>query len=478
MPYISLISPPGRAKSQYPPLSLMCIAGYLRKHNIEVDIIDFKTSPYEHFNKTDIVNKIIKRIKENKPKIIGITSLSPDVKDVLDMSKSIKQECEVIIVVGGVHATVCPHDFIYKNSPIDYAVIGEGEETMLELIQKISSHEEISQIKGISYFKEKMITTESRPHISNLDNLPFLPYDLIDMKYYSRPQTSIIRPLFLSGFYLFTGRGCPYDCSFCVNKNVWKKKVRFRSCKNVVDEIEYLVKTYEIDGIYIIDETFALKKERVIAICNEIRKRKLDIIWGCQTRVNTITDEMVKAMKQAGCVQIDFGVESGSQKVLDGLSKGITVEQIKRAFNICQKYKIRTFANIMLNTVDETEDDVKKTIDLCDEIKPDVCSYAIMTPFPGTDIYSKIKPLSIDEYQLCNTAPTSFNPRFKFSEHNMDLDNLLYRLYKKNRTYKNMLSGLLSVTYVKKIIKSKRKSQYILEFVHFAKYWLPRVIRF
>ena len=476
---VCLVVPQGRTTSLIPPLALMCIAGYLIKHDIKTNIIDLKTSPYnETFDKNEIIKKIIEQIKIANPKIVGITCLSPEVKDVLYLSTLIKKELDVTIVVGGVHPTLYPNDLIYENSPVDYAVIGEGEVTMFELAENILHQQDASKTKGCAYFKDKMVLTETRPYIENLDDIPILPYELINMEFYLRPTVLMVRTVFISGMYLFTGRGCPYNCRFCAAKNIWNRKVRFRSCKSVVDEIEYLIKTYSIDGIYIFDDTFAITKDRVIEICNEIKRRKLNFVWGCETRVNTITDVMVKAMKSAGCIQIDFGVESGSQRVLDDLCKGITIDQIKTAFKICKDNKINTFANILFNTIDENEEDVKETIDLCNEIKPNICSFAIMTPFPGTDIYSKIKPLSIDEYHLFSPAPFIFNPRFKFSKHNIDLEALIHDLYKQNRAYKSLLFASLNLNYINQILKSKRKLKYVFEFGSFIKYWIPRMIRF
>lgn len=347
---------------------------------------------------------------------------------------------------------------------------------MLELAQKILiSNQDVTHIKGIAYFKEKLIVTEHRPFIKNLDNLPFPAYELIDMDYYTRPNIRSIRPIFLSQFSVFSGRGCPYNCRFCCNSTIWKRTVRFRNYKNVVDEIEYLIKKYSIDGVYILDDTFSLKSKRVLSFCSELKRRKLDIIWGCETRVDIITEELVKAMKEAGCIQIDLGVESGSQKILNNLNKGITVKQIKEAFKLCQKYKIRTYANVMFNTIDETEDDVKKTLDLCKEIKADVYGFAIMTPYPGTDIYNNIKPLTVDEYPLYDDALEVLHPRFKFSRHDIDLERTIKDLFKEYRAYRSTISSFSNLKYIQKLIRSKRKKEYFLEFLLLAKFQLPRL---
>lgn len=275
---VSLVTPPRRVNLLIPPLSLMYIAAYLKKHKIKTNIIDIKTDPYKPFDRRTVINTIILKIKESKPKIIGITCLTTEVKEVLELSKSLKQQHDAAIVVGGLQPTLCPHEFLYKGTPVDYVVIGEGEETMLELTQKITNNQDITHIKGIAYFKEKLIVTEPRPYIKNLDNLPFPAYELIDMDYYTRPNIRAIRPIFLSQFFVFTGRGCPYNCRFCCNSTIWKRKVRFMDYKKVVDKIEYLVKNYSIDGVYIYDDTFTLNSERVLSFCSELKRRKLDIV--------------------------------------------------------------------------------------------------------------------------------------------------------------------------------------------------------
>jgi radical SAM superfamily enzyme YgiQ (UPF0313 family) len=184
-----------------------------------------------------------------------------------------------------------------------------------------------------------------------------------------------------------TARGCPARCTFCCGKTVHGRVVREFSVPRVVDEVEWLYRTHRIEGLWVIDDTFSLKEPRVVNFCEELKRRKIDLIWACQARVDTFTEPMAKAMRSSGCVQIDFGVESGSQRVLDSLHKGIKVDQTKRAFGICKRNGIRPVATVMIGSPGETKEDIKLTKALLDEIKPAFLGCFFCTPFPGTEIY-------------------------------------------------------------------------------------------
>lgn len=466
MAYVSLINSPSRASSTRPPISLMGLAAYLEKNDIDVNIIDIKTNPYKPFLVRDIQNRILEEIKRLKPKIVGMTCFTREFKEIIELSEKIKEEYDPKVIVGGVHATFCPEDFLYKDSPVDVVAIGEGEITLLELSQKILNNKKTDNIRGIAFLTNGSITrTQPRELIEDLDILPQLPWHLIDMNFYAKPSLGVIRYLPLSGINIFSGRGCPFNCKFCANPNLWKRKVRYRSVKKVVDEIEFLVNKYKIDSFYIYDDTFTLNKKRVLSFCSELKKRKLNIIWGCETRVNTIDEEIVIAMKDARCIQLDFGVESGSQNMLNKVSKGITVEQIKNTFRICKKYKLRTFNNFMFNLVDETEEDIEKTLNLVEELDADVNGVAIMTPYPGCELYERIRKLNKDEYHLYDDALIRLYPEFKFAKHDRDLGKLVDGLVREYRSIKYMTNFIKCNPYLKKILTSKRKSQYLREYV-------------
>ncbi|NIM03348.1 radical SAM protein [bacterium] len=476
---VILIAPPSRAKSPRPSLGLMYLASYLEREGITADIIDIKG-----YGDEEISNKIIERIKKTSPIMVGITCLSTEVEEAITISKEIKNEIDCYVVVGGIHPTVSPQDFLGNASPIDFVVIGEGEVTLAELLKAVKNKRDLWNVSGIAWFNgDQIVRTESRLPINNLDELPFPAFNKVPMNYYTSPNIYAVRGILLSAFFIFTSRGCPFRCKFCSNKSVFGRKVRQRSAKNVVDEIEFLANNYGIDGFYIYDDTFTINKRHVLNICEELRSRRLDLVWGCETRTDLISEDLIKEMRQAGCIQIDFGVESGSQRILDILRKDMTVSQIRNGFNICRKHNMRRFANFMVNTPGETEEDIQQTINLARQLNATLNIFNVTTPFPGTDLYKEIQTeLSPRDYSKLSSK-VSFKEfinfiesKCKFSQHDIKLNALLMDLWKEFpnvhdlsfRLNKNYLKGIIKellfimdIRYLKVISKSKRKKEYV-----------------
>ena len=477
---VLLVSPAGRAASQRPPFALMCIASYLEKNAIPTDIIDIKG--YEP--KEKITSEILSEIKKRDADIIGTTCLTTELREILELCREIKiLKPDAKIIAGGIHPSLIPEELVFRNSPVDFAVMGEGEQTFLELVQAIRKDSNVAGVKGIAWHKNnRLAKTPARPYIKDLDLLPFPAFDKIDMNFYTKPDFYCIRGIPIAGFYTYTSRGCPYRCRFCVNKNIFGRMLRFRSPKLVGEEVQILKDKYKIDGLYVYDDTFTVNKEHVLSICREFRERKLDLIWACETRVHLVYEDLMREMKKSGCIQIDFGVESGSQEVLDRLQKDITVEQIKNAFRICKKTGIRTFANFMLNTPEETEDDVQKTISLARELNATVSIFNITTPFPGTDIYDDIGGVPQEDYDKMGPNPSGYETwldvierKYRFAKHKIPFSKLIDDLSKEfpnvhELSFKNPkhlahlwnnLSFILSPQYLRTMLKSGRKMQYV-----------------
>ncbi|MCX6748471.1 MAG: radical SAM protein, partial [Candidatus Pacearchaeota archaeon] len=350
---LALVSPPLRATSRKLPLSLLNLAGYVDKYceNAKTKLIDVKTKPYFKLSEKDfqeVKNKIINEIIRYNPEMVGFTVLFSDVKDVIELARKIKEKLPKTVVVGGwVHASYRPDELL--NNGFDYVVIGEGEQTLKELVDLHSKNndklneKQIRSIKGLAYFKNKtVIETGFRELIADLDEIPMIPYDKLNLKFYFKPELTHIYYFLLSSSSLMTTRGCPSRCTFCTGKDLWEKTcgsniIRSFSVKRIVDEIEVLIKKFKIDAIFFHDQSFTHDKEKVKKICLEILKRKIKFVWQCQTKAFMIDDSLVKLMKKAGCIQIAFGFESGSQEALNRMKKGITVEQIRKAVEICNK---------------------------------------------------------------------------------------------------------------------------------------------
>lgn len=486
---VCLVSPPQRAYNHYrPPLALMLLASFLEKNGIKTEIVDPK-SKKEVFGqqKSIIINKILHQIDELNPKIVGISCYTNEFNDVMELARKIKEKKEVVVVVGGVHPTLRPKDFFFRGSPVDFVVIGEGEITLCELAHAILQRDNrFKNLLGIGYYdkdKDEYIQTEARPLIPELDTVPFPAYEKVDMKYYTTPNPYAVRGLFLSSLYILVGRGCPAQCTFCVAAQLRKiltpgKSLRCRSAKNVVDEIELLKKSYLIDAFYFIDDNFTLRRDLVSDICDELIKRKLNLIWSCSSRINTLSEELLQKMKKAGCVQVDLGVESGSDAVLKRLKKGITTKQIREVFKTCHKIDMRTFCNILINVPEETEQELRKTLQLLDEIEPSVTSFNIFIPYVGTEIYeNQNMNLHPDEYSLLGKPPLELvsNPRFRFAKHDIDFKDFYLLNHKKYNSVFTFLPYYFSDYYLKQLFRSRRKKEYFFQLKNLIKEYLKQV---
>ncbi len=485
---VCLVSPPQRAYNHHrPPLALMLLASFLEKNGIKTEIIDPKSTKEVYGQqKSIIVNRILQQIDELNPRIIGITCYTPEFNDVVELAKRIKEKKnEIKIIVGGIHPTLRPMDFFFEDSPFDFVVVGEGEITLYELTSTIlKGNKTYENIKGIAYFdKDEYFQTEPRPLIYDLDDIPFPAYEKVDMKYYTAPNPYAVRGLFLSSFHILVGRGCLSQCTFCVNAEMRKilspeKSLRCRSAKNVVDEMEFLRKRYKIDSLFFVDDNFTSRRDLVFDICKELIKRKVNLVWSCSARINNLSDELLKKMKTAGCVQVDLGIESGSDAVLKRLKKGITVKQIKNVVKICNKIGIRTFANILINVPGETEDEIKDTLELLNEIKPTVTSFNIFIPYLGTEIY-KNSNLNLDpnEYYLLGEPPLKLvsNARFRFAQHNIDFNKFYLINHKKYNSMLAFLPDYFSSIYLNQLIRSKKKKEYFFQFKNLIKEFIKQV---
>lgn len=374
--------PAAKIAAIYPPLGLLYIAAVLQdKHKVK--ILDMEVDNLS-------ANDFKKVLSSFKPDVVGITSTTPLHHQVIKLFEIAKnKDSKIITIAGGPHPTSLPEETLQECKAIDFIVIGEGEVTIQELLKNLTKNKNFSHIEGIAYRnKDKVIITQKRPLIENLDSLPFPARNLIKNEKYiwGVPGRGLIRTTVFQ-----TLRGCPYQCSFCSQHVLFGRKVRNRSVENVIAEIKEIVKKYRIQHLVLCDDTFGLEKKRTFDFCERLKEANLGITWEGMTRVNIVTRELLEEMKSAGFVRISFGVESGNQKILDAVKKGITLEQIKNAYEIADSLGLETRMSIIFGLPFETKKTIRKTLDFMKSLKAYQAYINIGTPFPATEYYDMTK---------------------------------------------------------------------------------------
>jgi len=363
-----------------PTLGLAYIASFLEKKGIKVSIIDLKVQMLD-------IPHIIAILKNTKPDFVGITATTVQINAALEIAKLIKDfDKNINIVMGGPHPHIFAEDLLKLDS-IDYVIRGEGEYTFWELV----SGKNLSSIYGLAYkLNDDIISNPLRPPISDLDTLPFPARHLLPMDRY-RPSPGRYRRLPATS--IITSRGCPGKCTFCYT-DILGQATRFRSARNIADEIKDLIERYKIKEISFYDDTFTTSRRNVRELCSIILNEKIDITWSCMSRVDCVDKQTLQMMKNAGCHLICYGVESGDETILNNINKKIHLEQAKEAVELTKKTKINVMASFMIGNPGETEETIKKTIRYALELDPDLYVFNITTPFPGTAMFNWAKEKS------------------------------------------------------------------------------------
>jgi radical SAM superfamily enzyme YgiQ (UPF0313 family) len=346
------------------PIELYYIGALLKENHCDVEIFN-----WHDINKTP--KKIEETLKEKMPGVIGLSVVHANRWGGIDIAKIAKQILpQVKIVFGGIGTTFLWKHLLKHFAEIDFAVLGEGEYSFLNLIRCIEKgdYEGLENINGIAFRKEgKIIKTKDADVIQDLDQLP------VPSKYFEFQHLS-------------SSRGCPANCTFCGSPRFWGRRVRFHSPEYFVEQIEHLY-CKGIKFFYVSDDTFTMKADRVIQICKKIIDRNLKIAWFAISRVNHVNEEMLCWMRKAGCIQISYGVESGSEKIRTALNKNIKTDDIKRAFGMTISYGILARAYFIYGSPGENWKTIQETIDLIHEIKPLGAIFYILDVFPGTALY-------------------------------------------------------------------------------------------
>jgi len=391
---ILLINPPIRewSKPNVLPLGIGYIASVLRNAGNEVEVMDINGDRLAS-------DEVEKKISESDFDVIGIGAIVTVYRYIKWLIGIIrKYHPKVKIMIGGSVGTSIPH-IIFEKTEADIVCIGEGEVTVIDLIDALKNGDNLSGVSGICYRDKegKIYKNPTRKPIKDLTTLPMPAWDLFPMEtYLSNPVGAPNRHKWIDGqaenatvlsMNISATRGCPYKCIYCYH-DFMGQGYRFRPPGNIVEEISILHEKYGVEYIHFMDDEFCLRKDFVYEFC-KLYKEKFHrkITWGCAGRVNLMTEDLVATMTDAGCVIIGYGIESGSQKMLDVMKKGVTVEQAKKAIRLTQKYTEWPACSFMIGTPGETRETIQETIDFCKELDlaPEVIFF--MTAYPGTELY-------------------------------------------------------------------------------------------
>jgi anaerobic magnesium-protoporphyrin IX monomethyl ester cyclase len=362
----------------FPPLGLAYMAAVLEQNDFEVKIIDCPVCEIDH-------RKLKAELDTFQPTIIGIGAMTPIIESALESAHAAKEVCpDAKVVMGGPHATFADKQILADEKTVDIVVRGEGEETLLEIAKQSAELKKINEIKGITFRKDnQIIQSPDRPFIQNLDALPRPAYKYIPIERYRITGMKLLP--------IISSRGCPFQCSFCVASQMFGAKYRARSPKNVLDELEWLRDEYKAEGIAFQDDTLTFDRKRALEICEGMIDRRIDLPWGCGSRADVVTRELLASMSKAGCDEICFGVESGCQRIRDSLKKRVTTKQCENAIKWAKEAGIFVTVSVIIGYPGETKETLQESLDFVRRMEPDDVWLCHATPFLGTELRALVE---------------------------------------------------------------------------------------
>jgi anaerobic magnesium-protoporphyrin IX monomethyl ester cyclase len=390
MKKICLINPPIDLKDFYwevklgsklPPLGLCSLAAYIRSKGHEVFLIDA-------LNRGMSPDEVVARINQIGPDLAGITATTSFIESAHQCAQKIKAQCgKVTTIIGGSHVSAVPMQTIEEFPAFDLGVVGEGETTVLEILE--ASDRDYPEIDGLVFRDQgRPAMTRPRDRIKNLDELPYPALDLLEGfpdLYQPTPNNYRKKPV-LS---MVTSRGCPFSCTFC-DQSVFGHRVRAFSLQYVADMIRFYQDRFGIREVSFYDDLFTFNKQRLIDFMEALNRARVKITWSCESRIDTVTDDSLRIMKESGCWQISYGIESGSQRILDYFNKRITVEDIEKAVNLTHKWGIRSRAYLIVGAPPEDQASIAETRDLVRRLPIDDLHISFFAPIPGSKAFKDI----------------------------------------------------------------------------------------
>jgi radical SAM superfamily enzyme YgiQ (UPF0313 family) len=401
-------------------MNLAYLASSLRQAGLRVAIADYEALPYSEDHLAELLQRL-------SPGVVGFSATTPTIGSAALLAQAVKRlRGDTVTVVGGSHASALPKETLEEFSFFDYLVRGEGELTLAELCLRLCDGGADREIRGIAYRSGGgVMVNPPRELVADLDSLPFPARDLLDYSpragHSSRGFSNALR----SGE-LFTSRGCPVACSFCAIQATFGRSVRFRDPACIADELALMVREQQVNHVVIADDTFTLDPERAAGICGILQRSGIRS-WNCDTRVNTVTPELLRLMRRCGCEKVAFGVESGSPRLLEAMGKGITVEQVERAVCWAREAGIRHVEGNFIIGCDpsETREDLEQTQRLIQRLPWSFVSVSVVVPYPGTPLREKMLAAGLIEPGVPWEDYVIFGKKPRWRTTNFSADELL-----------------------------------------------------
>ena len=367
-------------KSSSPPLGILSLASMIRKYGYEVKVMDAHAEGYG-------ISAILSEIEDFDPDIVGITAMTVMISAAAEIAKAIKDHSpQVTTILGGVHVTAEPITTLERYPQFDYAVIGEGEVVFTEFLERLRTHGEPKSVQSLVW-KEggKINVNQRRAFFKGLDEFPPPAFDLVP-NLFNHYRLSVFGTRKFKSVGLVTSRGCTGKCTFC-DLGVVGRGYRANSAKYLIELMKDVYEKYGVTDFLFYDDLFVGSRPRLQEVCEMIINEKLPFTWSCCARVDFIHVDMLKLMKQAGCWMIEYGIESGCQRIIDSMRKNITKEKIRETINATYDAGIVTKGNFIFGNPGETHDSIKESIDFACSIKLNYAQHTFLQPLPGSELY-------------------------------------------------------------------------------------------
>jgi len=387
------------ANNVFPPLGTMYVAAAARAAGHDVKFLDVDPDAFD----------VVKKVQDYDPDVIGLSFMTPEYEKARVLSFELKKVLpKTILCCGGVHPTADPES-VLGYFDVDFCIKGEGEVSFVEACKRIDSGLTYDNAPGVCLLKNDQFIANGNPPPVDVNSLPLPARDLINFGKIYLTFPGVVRGRYVKSTIVMAGRGCLYNCSFCAVKVMFGKRYSLRQPESVVQEVVHLQETYGVKGIRFQDSTFTSDRKWSMKFCDEVLRRNVKFPWTCDTRANCVDEELLAMMKKAGCIQIDYGLETGSPKLLKAMSKGVKPATAVAAAEMTRKAGMRVGASFIVGNIDEEEEDLEQTFDFAKKVNADYTVFHFLVPYPGT----KIRQIALEKGLIKENDPP-YGPQFGF----------------------------------------------------------------